>query len=396
MNMEDHPIAAIFPLMSDEIFQTLVRSIQENGFDKNHPILLFQGKILDGRNRYRASIKASVDPVFQDWSGSDPWEFVWIQNATRRHLEAGQRAALKIRFLRESGQWIKIVQDIKEKSKTQHKSSMSNAARLRDRDTSGKFIKAGEKQKTTTNTKRKKYQIHEIIAKASGVSPRTVSNALWLEQISPDLFDQVANGITTITKARAQIKIKEKERLIEEIQKSKNEFPKNGPFDVLVVDPPWRYETRKDDPSHQGFAPYPDMALEDILSLPIQKLSSQDSILWLWTTNAFVRQALQCIENWGFQEKTILTWVKTKPGTGNWLRGQTEHAILATRGNPKVLVTFESTVLYGSSREHSRKPESFYQLVDSICPGSNKLDLFARSKRNGWTSWGIEINKFKK
>lgn len=392
--IDDHPIAAIFPLMSDDIFQTLVRSIQENGFDENHPIILFHGKILDGRNRYRACIKSSVNPVFRDWSGENPWEFVWIQNATRRHLEPGQRAALKIRFLRESGQWEEISKAIKDESEKQRISSISDAAKARRRDFSGKFIAAYKDPKPAI--KRKKYQMHVAIANAAGVSPRTVSSALWLEQKDSELFYQVANGTTTIPKARAQIKIKEKERLIEKIKISKQEFPTDGPFDVLVVDPPWRYETRRNDPTHQGSLPYPDMDFDEILSLPISSISSKKSILWLWTTNAFMKQAFQCIEAWGFEEKTILTWVKTKPGTGNWLRGQTEHAILATRGNPTILTTFESTVLYGSNREHSRKPESFYQLVESICPGERKLDVFARTRRNGWVSWGIETEKFKK
>jgi N6-adenosine-specific RNA methylase IME4 len=82
-----------------------------------------------------------------------------------------------------------------------------------------------------------------------------------------------------------------------------------------------------------------------------------------------------------------------KIGAGHWLRGQTEHCLLATKGKPTILMKSESTLLHGEVREHSRKPESFYELVDKICPGA-KLELFGRQQREGWTCWGAESEKF--
>jgi N6-adenosine-specific RNA methylase IME4 len=166
-----------------------------------------------------------------------------------------------------------------------------------------------------------------------------------------------------------------------------------GPFRVIVADPPWQYEKRPQDPSQRGACPYPPMTTEAICNLPVAGLANADSILWLWTTNAFLRDALRVLDAWKFQEKTLLTWVKERMGTGDWLRGQTEHCLLAARGKPVHTLTKQSTVLYGPLREHSQKPESFYQLVESLCPGS-KLEMFARGEpRPGWSQWGNEVGQ---
>ncbi len=107
-----------------------------------------------------------------------------------------------------------------------------------------------------------------------------------------------------------------------------------------------------------------------------------------------MRDAFRVLDAWGFVEKTILTWVKNRIGVGNWLRGQTEHCILAVRGNPVVNLTNQGTVLHAPVREHSRKPEEFYEFVEGLCPGKSRLELFAREQRDGWVCGGAEAGKF--
>jgi N6-adenosine-specific RNA methylase IME4 len=135
------------------------------------------------------------------------------------------------------------------------------------------------------------------------------------------------------------------------------------------------------------------MAIEEIADLDIPSLTYDDCILWLWTTNAFMEQAHQIARGWGFEIKTILTWVKDRIGTGDWLRGQTEHCLLCVKGKTVVSLTNESTALNAPLREHSRKPDEFYQIVDRICAGK-KLDYFSRERREGWESYGSETSKF--
>jgi N6-adenosine-specific RNA methylase IME4/ParB-like chromosome segregation protein Spo0J len=159
-----------------------------------------------------------------------------------------------------------------------------------------------------------------------------------------------------------------------------------GPFNVIVADPPWRYESG-------ASLPYPTMALEDIKALPVRDIADENSVLWLWTTNAHLRVAFEVVESWGFEYKTLLTWVKDRIGTGDWLRGQTEHCILSARGRPVLQLSNQTTALNGIRREHSRKPEEFYALVDQLCPGS-KVELFSRQERHGWRAFGNQTDKF--
>ncbi len=177
---------------------------------------------------------------------------------------------------------------------------------------------------------------------------------------------------------------------VEALRKEPPPMPK-GPFRVIVVDPPWPYGTEYDPVGRRVGSPYPEMSIEELCALKIP--AHEDSILWLWTTNAFMRHAYRLLDAWGFQEKTILTWVKDRMGMGTWLRGQTEHCILAVRGKPVITLSNQTTVLHAPVREHSRKPEEFYALVESLCPGS-KVELFARTPRRGWAAYGDEIDRF--
>jgi N6-adenosine-specific RNA methylase IME4 len=167
----------------------------------------------------------------------------------------------------------------------------------------------------------------------------------------------------------------------------------DGPFRVIVIDPPWHYDKRPEDVSKRGVIPYPAMSLDEIAALPIANMAAEDCILWLWTTNAHLFDCPQLLSAWGFTHKTVLTWGKDRMGCGDWLRGQTEHCILAVRGKPVVGLSNQTTLLTAPVREHSRKPEEFYALVESLCPGS-KCELFQRTPRQGWVGHGNEITKF--
>ncbi len=176
-------------------------------------------------------------------------------------------------------------------------------------------------------------------------------------------------------------------------------------YSCIVVDPPWFYRLRNKDKSHRNKIPYPPMAIEDILKLPVPDLcSEQGTVLWLWFTNNHMIEAGRCIEEWGFTLKTILTWEKisqsgkTRIGTGHWLRNATEHCVLATKGKVPSFshlrkLTNQPTILHALRREHSRKPEKFFTLVEGLCEGP-RLEMFAREKRPGWDAWGNETEKF--
>ena len=204
----------------------------------------------------------------------------------------------------------------------------------------------------------------------------------------------------------------EKEKFIINIQKKEehsgnllfNNLP-DQKYSCIVIDPPWFYELRNKDLTHRNKIPYPPMKTEEILKLPIGSLSDpKGTVLWLWFTNNHILEASKCVEHWNFTIKTVLTWEKvakngnTRIGTGHWLRNCTEHCILATFGKVKSFshlkkLTNQSTILHAQRREHSRKPDEFYELVEKLCDG-NKLEMFARQKRQGWEAWGNQTDFF--
>ena len=133
------------------------------------------------------------------------------------------------------------------------------------------------------------------------------------------------------------------------------------------------------------------MTPEEIGKLAVPDIAADDAILWLWTTNAHLFEAKGVLEAWGFEQKTILTWVKHHCGVGVWLRGQTEHCVLATKGRPLVNLTDQSTVLRAPAGRHSQKPDEFYALVEKLCPAPRYAELFQRTAREGWDGHGDEV-----
>lgn len=190
-------------------------------------------------------------------------------------------------------------------------------------------------------------------------------------------------------------------------------------YQCIVSDPPWKYELRANDPTHRGKITYDPMEFEEIRALPIPDLAdSSGCAMFLWFTNNYLVEAGELTKYWGFKVKNVMTWEKvskagkTKMGNSHWFRSATEHCIIATRGKvrafnsdseiarrtPNFMRTVEllddfPQVLSAQRREHSRKPDQFYRLVEEVCTGS-KLEMFARQRRHGWDAWGNEVDKF--
>jgi N6-adenosine-specific RNA methylase IME4 len=168
-------------------------------------------------------------------------------------------------------------------------------------------------------------------------------------------------------------------------------LPRAGPYRVITADPAWCFDARSGDPSHRGATPYPTMTTAEIAALPVGAIAHTDCVLWLWTTNAHLPDAFKVIIAWGFEYKTMLTWAKPDFGTGNWLRGQTEHCLLAARGKSVIHLTNQSTLLCAPRGKHSEKPAEFYNLVESLCPASRYASLFhCGPGRPNWDVYGDE------
>lgn len=396
--IEAHPAARIFPLMEGAEYAALVDDIKTNGL--RDPIVRFRenGKqwILDGRNRLRACRDAGVKPQFDDYVGKDPIAYAMSKNVHRRHLNETQRAFVGA----------ELVPLYEQQAKERMLAGKKTPASIEAKVETGK---AAEQAARAVNVGRASVErallvnrdaAPEVVAAARERGELAVSAAAELAKLPKQKQKAVLakaqkkSGGMRAGSIRAWAKQEQKAIVAEKINAEPQPMPE-GPFRVIVSDPPWDYTKRAGDATHRSDLPYPSMSTDAICALDVGKLAHEEGcVLWLWTTNAFMRDAFRVLDAWGFQEKTILTWVKPRFVNGDWLRGQTEHCILAVRGKPPFgPLTNETTVLHGDLREHSRKPDEFYALVEKLCPGS-KVEMFCRQPREGWAKWGAETEKF--
>jgi len=236
-------------------------------------------------------------------------------------------------------------------------------------------------------------------AKATGMARRTLEKAeavVSAAEAEPAKFGKLLADMDRTGRVDAPFRRLNVMRQAERIRAEPPPLPGNGPYRVATIDIPWAAEPEgdADRAAHRGYWPYPTLTIEQACALPVGKIMADDSILWMWVTNFILVRGLHLpiLKAWGnFKPKTLITWSKEKAGRGIWLRGQSEHAVMAVRGKPIVTLSSESTVLFAPARGHSAKPPEFYDLVERFCPAPRYADLFSRSRHSGkWDCHGDE------
>jgi N6-adenosine-specific RNA methylase IME4 len=177
-------------------------------------------------------------------------------------------------------------------------------------------------------------------------------------------------------------------------------------FRTILADPPWRFQNRtgKMAPEHRRLARYGTMTVEEVCDLPVDRAAADKAHLYLWVPNALLADGLQVMEAWGFKYKTNLVWFKTRKdggpdgrGVGFYFRNVTELLLFGIRGKDNRTLPPGRTqvnLVAERKREHSRKPEQIYEVIEACSPGP-RLELFARSHRDGWTQWGDELGQYR-
>jgi N6-adenosine-specific RNA methylase IME4 len=183
-------------------------------------------------------------------------------------------------------------------------------------------------------------------------------------------------------------------------------FAAGRQFGTVLVDPPWRFDNRtgKMAPEHKRLSRYVTMSADEIAALPVTSIVAPTAHLYLWVPNALLPFGLNIVEAWGFQYKTNIVWHKLRKdggsdgrGVGFYFRNVTEMLLFGVRGkNARTLAPGRRQVNYIGSRkrEHSRKPDEQYPIIESCSPGPF-IELFSRGTRDGWVVWGNEaINSY--
>ena len=183
-------------------------------------------------------------------------------------------------------------------------------------------------------------------------------------------------------------------------------FNIRGKFRTILADPPWEFVNRtgKISPENKIYKRYKTMKLDEIKLLPVYKISSKRSHLYLWVPNALLKEGLEVMEAWGFKYKTNIIWHKIRKdgesdngGVGFYFRNSTEVLLFGIKGSnvrTKKLGRTQINFVKSRKREHSRKPNEFYDIIEN-CSWGPYLELFARGPKKNWTVWGNQSKKYK-
>ena len=376
----------LIPALSAEEYAQLEANILEEGI--REPIITWNGFIIDGHNRY--DIATRFDLEFK---------------TTSKHFSS--EVDVKIWML--DNQF--------------GKRNLTDAQRYLNRNEKRKLLKAQGKQKQIDAGKNygegynKEQQVLSTIDKSSHNTRKIIADELgWstgkvamadvvFKKATPEVIEKVNKSEVSINAAYKEIKKEEKkeerDKKIQEVKQkieSENLTTLYKKYHVIAIDPPWAYNEKGgfssddyDAQNNRGAVDYPTMTIEQIKKIELP--AADDSVLFLWTTHAFLRDSFDIMKEWGFEYKATIVWDKVKMGMGRNVRMQVEFCLLGIKGKPIIQGSSERDIITEPRREHSRKPEAFYEMVERMCIG-NKLDYFSRQTRKNWEHYGAEQGQF--
>jgi N6-adenosine-specific RNA methylase IME4 len=351
-----HPQAELVPAMHADHFASFRTDIASRGI-LNPLEITGTNVVLDGHERLRAALELGFTQLpVRIVTPRDEVEHIILAALQRRQLSASQRAALALEL------------------DSYHQLRVEAASRQR----------ANLRQNTEVATLPARGKTRDLVAGWAGVSPRTVQNAATVQRHDPQLFERVKAGQLSADLAARKVLRELRERGLA----ASPPLP-DGLFELIYADPPW--QLGNPDGVNAPENHYPTMPLIQIKEL--QPPAADDAVLFLWTVNCLLPQALEVIQAWGFSYKSNLVWIKPSIGLGYWTRNRHELLLFGTRGRIEVPESDQrpDSVIEADRRRHSQKPDQVYQLIEQAHPHLSKLELFARGvDRPGWQAWGNE------
>jgi len=390
-----HPHQYLIPPMSEEDYNNLLDDIRHNGILQ--PIdITYNNVILDGHHRVKAAKELGIKEIevkIPELLYVDEDEFLISVAMNRRHLTEGQKAVL-------ANEYMRIL------SKKRESEAGKKAVTIRE-------IKRGNIDEETVSTSMNEEQerSRKIASERWKVSEWNVRIAQEIQKKAPKVYEKLGSGDLQIHEAKviAQLPEDKREAVLEKKLETKkdirsivreiNNAEKNqnvkpipeGKFSIIYADPPWEYEfsisTSRGTENH-----YPAMELEKIKEIEVP--AANNAMLFLWAPAPLIRQGLEVLEAWGFSYHTNIIWLKDKIGMGYYARMKHELLLIGTKGDGIGTPLPENrpeSVIFAERTEHSKKPDIFYEIIEKMYPKHSKIELFARNKREGWETWGNEI-----
>ena len=368
----------LIPPLTSEEFKQLEQNCLAEGI--REAILTWNGFIIDGHNRYEIATKWNLDfqtksKHFKDENEVKEWMI--LNQFGRRNINGYVRSKLAL----------ELEEVFKEKAKENLKASGENFGK-------GTQISANPIEIKPIETRKE-------LAKVANVSHDTIAKVKVIEAKAPEeVKEKLSTGEVSINQAYQEIKKDEKKI---EIEKRREEIRESlvlhelkateKKYRIIYADPPWKYGNAMPEYVTEPQDYYSLMSTEDICAMPVKDITEQNAVLFMWTTSPHLPEALDVVKSWGFTYKTTFIWDKIKHNMGHYNSVRHEILLVCTKGacTPDVKKLFDS-VQSIERTEHSKKPEQFREIIETLYTFGNRIELFARTAPNGWDVFGNQID----
>lgn len=410
----DKEFKSLIPPLTPEEFNQLEQNCLKDGILES--IKVWDNVIIDGHNRHEIANKNGLDFAITELNfenRNDAIEWIILHQLGRRNLTEEQKAYLRGKRyenekLKHGGDRSKG-QDLpleKTSAKLATEYNVSEKTIKNDADFAKGIDLLPEERKTeilSGKSELKKQEVQQIGKIKNQVEKQVKADAVMRtdEDIQAEIEvkarELAAKEIRRIEEEKRQKKEQKVEQRKIEIQAQKDAIASGemklpeGVFEVIAIDPPWNYGREYDPDGSRVANPYPEMNQEQLLKL--NPPFAENSVCFLWTTHAFIFDAKALLDKWGFTYKATIVWDKEKIGMGAWLRMQCEFCLVGIKGKPMWNNTKYRDIIREPRREHSRKPDAFYEMVQEITIG-RRLEYFSRENREGWEVFGNDTQKF--
>jgi N6-adenosine-specific RNA methylase IME4 len=392
--LKSHPHQELIPPMSLEDYHNLIEDIKRNGILQ--PIdITYNNVILDGHHRVKAARELGIKEVevrIPELLYVDEDEYLISVAMNRRHLTEGQKAVL-------ANEYRKILST---KRQSEAGKIKANARWHPDSEYNSETV--SEQHENEVDTRKEASEKFKV----SEWKVRTVQE---IEKTAPKVYERLGSGDIQIHEAKIIAQLPEDKReivlekkletnenvraiiqVINNTEKNQNVKPiPEGKFSIIYADPPWKFESSSSS-TRAVENHYPTLELEKIKEIKVP--ADDNAILFLWTPALEIEGALEVMKAWGFSYRTNMVWVKDKIGLGFYVRMKHEFLLIGIKGEgigTPLPENRSESVIFAERTEHSKKPDIFYEIIEKMYPKHSRIELFARSKREGWEAWGNEI-----
>jgi len=358
------------PLQAHEVAGLEADLLRDGCID---PLILWNDVLIDGHHRHAICQKHNIPFKIKQMefaSLGDACLWAWNHQDHRRNMNAFDRAE-RLLACKE------LVAAIEAKAK-ERKAQAPGRSR-------------GAKKASLVPDLAQEKKTRDELAARAGVSHGTLAKVKFLRDNADEAIKtKLRADAVSIDAAVKEVRRKQKRAGVT----TETAATPTGKYRVIYADPPWQYGNAGLTEYGHAESHYPTMPLADLCAMPVEEWAEDDAVLFLWVTSPMLEDAFQVIRAWGFRYKTSFVWDKVAHNFGHYCSVRHEFLLVCTRGSctPDTSKLFDSVQTVERSARHSEKPEEFRRIIETLYTRGAKLELFARSKHSGWTTFGNQVS----